>query len=279
MTKYPIQHITKQVNKGEILSYSWFKSMNTRVDIVLCNKRDQDYLSIVEYIYKELCFLEKTGNYFDPDSELFTLNNSTYNTSIRLSNDLYQMIKRCINYHMMTARYFDISIFSDEHSINTLQQHIYLSEEQSSITFLKRGIRLNLSGFIKGYALEKIRNILSNNNIINALINIGNSSVLALGNHPFGDGWKLRVDLSSVKDYSKEIQLKDNCLTTSGNNTSDRKHIKSPFTGEYINGLSGIAVVTDNAADGEVLSTALFAAQSKKQHEILKYFKAIVYNL
>ncbi len=60
----------------------------------------------------------------------------------------------------------------------------------------------------KGYALETIKSILNECVIENALINMGNSSVLALGNHPVGTGWKVN-----------NILLHNECLTTSGNDS------------------------------------------------------------
>ena len=69
---------------------------------------------------------------------------------------------------------------------------IYTPEAQS-VFFQQAGTTINLSGFLKGYALDKIREILKVHIIANALINMGNSSVLALGNHPVGTGWKVSL--------------------------------------------------------------------------------------
>lgn len=69
---------------------------------------------------------------------------------------------------------------------------------------------INLSGFLKGYALEKIRELLQQYEIENALVNMGNSSVLALGHHPLADGWKVNFGQSAVTQAKEwpEIFLK-----------------------------------------------------------------------
>lgn len=274
---YPIQHIYKQINSMNIF-YSWFASMHTRVDMVLCEKDEETAKQITEEIYRNLNALEKTGNYYDPSSELSAVNNSRYRTPVVVSNDLFTMIKMCIDYNKKTVGYFDISIDSDNYSSETLK-YVSISEKDSSITLNKEGMKLNLSGFIKGYALDKTRKILEERKINNALINIGNSSVLALGNHPLGEGWKVGIDFPTISNDTNEIILKDKYLTTSGNHTTQRKHIKSPYTGEYIEGMKAVSVITDTATEGEALSTALFAASPEMRSEISRHFKTTIYNL
>ena len=96
---------------------------------------------------------------------------------------------------------------------------------------------------------------------------MGNSSVLALGDQPHGKGWKIDFQHGSVHT----IVLHDECLTTSGNNTNERKHIISPFTHSYVEGKREIAVVTESGALGEALSTGLFVANVAQRMSILEH--------
>ena len=273
----PVQHIYKQVGTASIL-YAWFVCMHTRIDVVLSNKKEEEGKQIAEDIYKRLCQLEKGGNCYDSLSELSTLNNSKCGIPTVVGRDLYSMLEMCIGYNKKTNGYFDISIDSHNYSIYTIK-YVYLSEEDSTVTFNREGVKLNLSGFIKGYGLDEVKKILQEKGIDNALINIGNSSVLAMGDHPFGKGWKVGIDFPVTSDKKKEIILENKCLTTSGNHSAQRKHIRSPYTGEFIEGLKGISVITDSAAEGEALSTALFAAHTEDREKILRHFDAIIYNL
>ncbi|MDR1706749.1 FAD:protein FMN transferase [Dysgonomonas sp.] len=273
----PVQHIYKQVGTAGIL-YAWFVCMHTRIDVVLSNTKEEEGKQITEAIYKRLFDLEKTGNCYDSLSELSTLNNSKCGMPTIVGNDLYSMIEMCVWYNQKTKGYFDISIDSDDYSVDTIKS-VHLSEKDSTVTLHREGVKLNLSGFIKGYGLDEVKKILQEKGIDNALINIGNSSVLAMGDHPFGEGWKVGIDFPATSGEKKEIILKNKCLTTSGNHTLQRKHIRSPYTGEFIEGVKGVSVITDSAAEGEVLSTALFAAQTEERGEILRHFEAIIYNL
>lgn len=90
---------------------------------------------------------------------------------------------------------------------------------------------------------------------------MGNSSVLALGKHPLIDGWKVGFGQNVVsQNQEQEILLKDECLTISGNNSFERKHIIIPSSGKLVEGKWAVAVVTKSETVGEVLFTALFAA-------------------
>ena len=75
---------------------------------------------------------------------------------------------------------FDVTIHSADYNQDTIQSVVFniTSEEQSSF-FRQPGITINLSGFLKGYALEKTGTLLQHYEVKDALINMGNSSVLA----------------------------------------------------------------------------------------------------
>jgi ApbE family protein len=196
--------------------------------------------------------LEKIANFYDPASELSYVNRTAFVSPVVLSEELYSMIDLCLEYNGKTLGCFDITVHSENYNQNTIQS-VHLSVEDHSIYFSQPGVAVNLSGFLKGYALETIKSILNECMIENALINMGNSSVLALGNHPVGTGWKVN-----------NILLHNECLTTSGNDSPERRHIVSPRDGKLVEGARQISVVTTNGAIGEILSTALFAADSEQ---------------
>ena len=119
--------------------------------------------------------------------------------------------------------------------------------------------------------MEKTRKLLQQYEVMDAVINMGNSSVLGFGHHPLADGWKVGFGQGAVLNGRKpqELLLQNECLTTSGNDSHERKHIINPRNGKPVEGKREVAVVTDNGAIGEVLSTGLFVADAR-QREILE---------
>ncbi|WP_148372961.1 FAD:protein FMN transferase [Bacteroides bouchesdurhonensis] len=269
------QHLYRQSSDGDSLLYAWFPSMHTRVDIILSSQYSEDkLLLVIATIQDILRQLEKTANYYDADSELAQINQTASLHPVKLSSSLYEMIYLCLEYHRKTLGCFDVTVHSEHYTRNTIQS-VQLSAEDQTVFFQKKGTTINLSGFLKGYALERIREILESYVIRNALINIGNSSILAIGNHPNGKGWKVDFDkrLHIGKDSENNaLILFDECLTTSGNDSAERKHLISPHSGKLVEGCKQLAVVTTNGAIGEIFSTSLFVADEELRALLIDRF-------
>lgn len=269
------QHLYRQSSDGDSLLYAWFPSMHTRVDIILSSQYSEDkLLLVIATIQDILRQLEKTANYYDVDSELAQINQTASLDPVKLSSSLYEMISLCLEYHRKTLGCFDVTVHSEHYTRNTIQS-VQLSAEDQTVFFQKKGTTINLSGFLKGYALERIREILESYAIKNALINMGNSSVLAIGNHPNGKGWK--VDFGKRIHTGKDgednaLILFDECLTTSGNNSAEHKHLISPHSVKLVEGCKQLAVVTTNGAIGEIFSTSLFVADEEQRALLIDRF-------
>ena len=178
MMQTTIQHLYKPSNDGNSLFYAWFLAMHTRVDIILCSRKlEGELLLVVNRIYDALCRLEKMANFYDPASELSVVNRTAFVSPVVLSEELYSMIDFCLEYNSKTLGCFDVTVHSENYNQNTIHS-VHLSARDHSLCFSQPGVTINLSGFLKGYALETIRGILNEALIENALINMGNSSFL-----------------------------------------------------------------------------------------------------
>ncbi len=251
-------HIYKQIDTGKSIYYAWFEAMHTRIDIALCNLTEEKSTHLTGIIHSEIKRIEKFSNRFDPESEISRINQLACKTSLRISEELYSILQNCIEYNRKTNGIFDITIQSKSNYRNGIN-NITLNPIHKTIFFLNENVQIDLCGYIKGYALDKIKEILTQNKCNNALINMGNSSVLGMGNHPFGKGWKVKTAFSRESGMvDKEVILYNQFLTTSGNETKNRKHIIHPVTGEYTEGFKTTSVLTDSGAEGEVYSLTYF---------------------
>lgn len=246
----PVQHIYRPSPTGEGLFYGWFSAMHTRFDIAMSGgMQEQEMVVLTERIRKEVLHLESVGNYFDESSELSQVNRYASIHPVEIGDELYEMISMCRNFHALTMKCFDVTFRSCGHHPDLIDE-VIMDKERRSIFFRNPDICIDLSGFIKGYALDKVRALLKDAGVVNALVNFGNSSIMAMGDHPNGSGWKL------MDDYT----LHDQCLTVSGNDSDERRHIVAPSDGKYVEGRDKVFVVTESASVGEALSTGLFAA-------------------
>ena len=205
-----MQHISRVLSDGSTVVYAWFQAMHTRVDLLLKSDHlmDKDLLDVADGIHAVIMALEKAGNRFDPESELWRLNHFPAGEEIEISEVLFDMLSQCLHYNSLTGGLFDISVSSLSFQPGFLRQ-IHLRDGRK-FSRDSEDVILDLSGFIKGYALDRIRIYLDDKGVTDALVNLGNSSIMAIGDVPG--------------------PVRNGCLTTSGNSKQPRRHIRNPLT-------------------------------------------------
>jgi thiamine biosynthesis lipoprotein len=176
--------------------------------------------------------------------------------------------------------------------------HVSLSEAECTIAFDQPGVTINLNSMGKGYALDRMAELLAGAGVDDYLLHGGRSSVLARGNQPGrqqpdgetrrqGDKEKfanqspsLLVSLSPclsrvwpvglrhpLRPTQRlcEFYLRDESLSTSGAGTQFFRrrgrrygHILDPRTGRPAEGIYSATVVAPTAVEAEALSTAFY---------------------
>lgn len=250
-----MEFLDRVIRDGCPLVYAWFEAMHTRIDMVLWDEMlSEDYLhEACECISQETVRIENMASRFIPDSELALFNSCPPGLPFGLSDEMYSILERCIIYNSSTGGLFDIDAFSGINDV-PLDRRILLSGDRKTAARTDERVSLDLSGFLKGYALDKAAVILRNRGVSNALVSFGNSSVYASGNHPGGDGWPV----AASDDISASYILRDEFLTTSGNSSDRRVHIINPVTGAFVTGKGMVSVITSSGEEGEVRSIEAF---------------------
>lgn len=258
-----------------LLHGSLMNIMGTRLDALLIGAEQTESLQIWSELEKEVKRLDKMLNKYDEESELAAINRQAAHYPVSVNDELWTILVDCQRYHQLSLGYFDISL-KDFRSV-------VLDEANHSVCFQYDAIQLDLGGYAKGYALERIRTILMAHGIIRAFLNFGNSSVLALGSHPHGENWAIGInDPSHPNKTIGTIELYNNTLSTSGNMPQHQEHIINPHTGIYSRERKIVTIAAKNAIDAEVLSTALMVAGEELAQEIVSHFnidKYLVFNL
>lgn len=240
--------------------------MHTRVDILISSSTDeQGCRRVVDETASVIHEIELKANCFDPHSELSMVNRLAATRTVPLSDELRNVLLQCVNYHRLTYGLFDVTVDSMPFKPS---RAFGVTVSSEGISFAQQGIKLNLSGFIKGYALDRVGDLLRQEGFKSALVSLGTSSVMAMGHQHGSDGWRMRLP-----GAEGSIVLHNECLTTSGNDCPGRHHIIDPTTGHYVEGMRTVSVVTESATVGEVLSTCLFIAPPGIRQLLIKRFK------
>lgn len=267
LSKYSHFYESSDLFHGSLLGI-----MGTRFDIILVGKKEESATKIWNKIMSVLEQLHNRLNRFDENSEVFFVNLKAHNQAVRISDCLWEILKDCKNYFEKTGGLFDITL----NDFSNIQMH----KDDKSVTFKSVNTSIDLGGYAKGYAIERVREILIENNVVDSLVDFGNSSVLALGKHPHGETWKLSVpNPFSTNNIIDEIELVNRNLSTSGNIPNHTRHIKNSRTGEFSDERKMVTVIAENAIDAEVISTVLMIAQPDETDKIVNNFNIEKYKI
>jgi len=262
--------------------------MGTRFDMVLTQVEENQAKEVSQLIRTEITGTEKQISCHDPESQVFIINSSAHISPFALDEQLWNIFRSAAAYHERTGGLFDISmkplkdlwsenqgIIPESISALTGWDNIFLEPKKMTIFFRQKGCSVDFGGFGKGFALDRVKDLLGQMNVNNAFISFGESTVLALGHHPHGDCWRAGVKhMHSPETNIENFDISDQALSTSASYTgtdAGRKsvHIFHPRTGKPVLSDASVSVVASSALDAEVLSTALLLA-GREDIDIMK---------
>ena len=224
----------------------------------------------MERIEDEVRCMERRFNCHDERSPLAAINLRAAEQAVCVDEDMFMALELCEVFRRATGGAFDIAT-------NTAvadRVSYALDAAHHTVRFLNKGIRLDMGGFAKGYALERIRQMVADAGVTTALMNFGNSSVAALGHHPYGEWWAIGVEHTTQRgQLAHEVHLQSSAMSVSGRSTDGRYHIIYPATGGVVAGEELILVEGRSALITEVLSTALYAAPKAQRAAIMERYK------
>lgn len=240
--------------------------MGTQFDIIMIIESEYNSKNVWDKIYAELMRLNKMLNRFDCESEISFINSRASFQFVSVSDEMWLILTDCKRHYELTSGLFDITL-------NDFSKVIF-QKETRSVFFTSPDISFDLGGYAKGYAVEKIKTILTLENIKHAFIDFGNSSIFGLGHHPYGNCWKVSIENPYKKtELLAEVELVNQALSTSGNMPSYTRHIIHPASGRYNDEKKIVSLTTKNSIDAEVLSTTLMISNVKEKKEILSHYK------
>ena len=203
--------------------------------------------------------LESMLNRFDASSEVSLLNSGCDSGPRPVSSALAEILLACKAYRDRTSGLFDITKGGGSYTVSRGSADMH-------------GTTADFGGIAKGWFLRGCRQILQDAGIKDAFICFGNSSILAMGHHPYGDCWKVSVvDPFSGKALT-ERDLRDISMSVSGNRPGYESHIIDPSTHKGIPGRKVTVALAPDPADAEVLSTVAMLATGEELETITLRF-------
>lgn len=141
---------------------------------------------------------------------------------------------------------------------------IHLDRKHKTVELLKPGMRIDLGGIAKGYALDEAMRVLREHGISRALVDAGGD--LVLGDPPLGkEGWKVAMaPLNPEATSSRYLRLSRVAIATSGDawqhvEIDGRRysHLVDPRTGMGLMDRSSVTVIAPHGMTADGLASAL----------------------
>lgn len=249
--------------------------MGSLAEVFLVGDDEVQLAAAAEAALDEISRLADRWSRFSPASEISRINREAPRGWVLVDCELFAVLAACERWRLLTGGAFDITAGSWRTGGRVPPisgADIELDAEHCAIRFCAPGLRLDLGAYGKGAALDIAANLLIGQGVDNALLQIGTSSVRALGPGPAGAGWPVALrHPDRPEQIVRELMLREASLSSSA--TLSSGHVQSdlvdPRTGEPLRHQRACCVAATTAAAAEALSTALLVlgpASSQRLH-------------
>jgi thiamine biosynthesis lipoprotein len=256
--------------------------MGTDVSVHIWHENAKVASVIIEDTFAEVTRIEGLMSTYIEGSEISEINGGAAQGPVVAGGELIDLILRSLDISVLTRGAFDITYDSvgqyydfrerqrpDAETIKEgLERIDYRLVEvdrlAGTVRFLAPGVRINLGGIAKGYAVERAVSLLRSRGVSHGIVTAGGDSRL-LGDRlgqPFMVGIR---DPRQDEAVVLTIPLEDEAISTSGDYEryfeEDGKryhHIIEPATGLPAGGVLSATIVGPDAVLTDALSTSVF---------------------
>lgn len=278
--------------KNEPQSKSFF-AMDTYMTITAYGENAETALNQAEERVKEL---EKIWSVTDENSEIYAVNHSD-GAAVAVSNETAELLDYslrisdltngaldCTMYPVLTAWGFTTSNYNiptDTELANLLKNTGYEKVKLNGNSIaIPEDMQIDLGAVGKGYTGDLIVDILQENGIESALLDLG-GNIQTIGTKPDGTDWKLGLRSPFDEGSFATLEVSDCAVITSGGyeryfvgeDGETYWHILDPETGKPAHsGLISVTIVGKEGRLCDALSTSLFVMGLDKATELWKQY-------
>lgn len=277
--------------------------MGTSVSVELWHEDSEAGQILVGRVMDEYRRVDDGMSTYKEQSEISAINGGAEQGAMPVSDELFGLIERSLDLSARSDGAFDITYDSvgylydfrarqrpseadiDERLSAIDYTLVRLDRARRTIEFAEPGVRINLGGIAKGYAVERGAAILREAGVKNALLNAGGDTRV-LGDRR-GQPWIVGIRHPRVsEEVVTRIPVVDEAISTSGDyerffEEDGRRyhHILNPATGTPTEGILSVTVIGPDATMTDGLSTTLFvlgAEAGLEFMETLPEYEAII---
>jgi FAD:protein FMN transferase len=263
------------------------EAMGSTYSIAVYGNDREQMAAAVEAAFDEARQLDSMLSNYKPDSEWSLVNREAAQHPVHVSAELFHLLAACQQYSRLSDGAFDISVgplmkvwgfykgtghLPHQAEIAAAMQyvgyrHVHLDAAAQTVSFDRRGVELDPGGIGKGYAVDRMIEVLKHKGITTALVSASGSSIYGLGAPPDQPrGWPVQIrDPHNQRKSVAEVFLKNESMSTSGNYEKFFRaeghvysHIMDPRTGYPAPGMLSVSVITPRTIDSEAWAKPFF---------------------
>jgi len=286
----------------------WFDRVNdgimgTRIVVELWGDDATQANAAIDAVMAEMVNIDNNMSTYKPESEVSRVNAGAAKAPMPISQELFDLLTTALEFSRITEGAFDITYASvgfmyDFHAHKKPTEaeiesalpavnyhHVVLDAKARTVFFTQPGVRIDLGGIGKGYAVDRAIAILQQRGISHALVTAGGDSRI-IGDR-FGKPWI--VGIRHPDDKSRviaKIPLVDTAMSTSGDyeryfdeDGVRYHHIIDPRTGKSASKVRSATILASTATRTDGLSKTAFvlgAEEAMKIYEKLDDVDAIL---
>ena len=240
-----------------------------------------------EAAFDEVRRLDEMLSNYKASSEWSRVNRESAEKPVVVSQELFDLLAACLRYSRLSDGAFDISVGplmkvwgfykGTGHLPHRAEvqaalkkvgyKHVLLHPARRTVRFDRPGVELDPGGIGKGYAVDRMIDILRRQGITIALVSGSYSSIYGMGAPPDEPrGWEVKIrDPKDARKSVETLYLKDMSLSTSGSYEKFFRaegriysHIMDPRTGYPAPGMLSVSVLAARTIDSEAWCKPFF---------------------
>ncbi|MFH1656008.1 MAG: FAD:protein FMN transferase [Candidatus Omnitrophota bacterium] len=258
----------------------------------------------MEIAFDEIKRIDGLLSKFNPESEVSRLNAAG---KLQVGPDLLYVLKKAKEFYLSSNGAFDVTVGplvdiwkaaiknnnlpSDEEiqkaKVLVGFDKVFIDKSDSTVTFLKKGLEIDLGAIAKGYAVDRAIKKVLDFGIKTCLIDAG-GDMYCLGKNR-DEPWQVGIQHPRNKnDLIDVVRVENKAVATSGDyeqmfilKDEPYSHIINPQTGYPADtGVVSVTVIAPYCLNADALATAIFALGKEKGKVLANYYddiEAIIY--
>ena len=277
--------------------------MGTFARAVVVAKDSASAKKCIETAFAEIHKVDELMSDYKDDSEISRANRDAAQTAVHLSQSTYEVLQRSIEFSKLTDGAFDVTVgplvdlFRTEKDKQVLPSEDEIAQAKSKVGFEKlklddksktvqfaiEGMRLDLGGIAKGYAVDKAVEAMQTCGAIGGMVDLG-GDIRCFGTPLKGKKhWIIGLQNPNLekdttgRNIVLKLKLTNGAVATSGDyqqfvliEGKRYSHIIDRKTGTSTEGLSSVTIIADNATDADALATAVSVMGAEKGLELIE---------